>query len=384
MKRIIFTGCFLIFSLMGCDSILEESPESFISPQNFYKSESDALAAVNGVYALLNSDGQYKNAFWWPSDMSADDVRAGDGVGNAAILQIDQYTHGPVNNRLELFWQGSYTGINRANGVISRVPAIAMNQVRRDRIVAEARFLRALFYFNLVRFFGDVPLDTSETASLTEELNLTRSSKDDVYKQIIEDLTLAENKLDPAYGPTDANIGRATQGAAKAMLAKVYLTRQDWQKAAAKAKEVIDMKRFELLPNYADVFKPANENNKESIFDAQFQSGLNGQGSTYFQFTAPRNTSQKPAVVITNGFGSIVPTQELVDSYRARDKRKTFSFINSYTFNGKTAQFDIPHMFKFFDEAIIGKTMNDSDVNYPILRYADLILMYAEALENGQ
>jgi hypothetical protein len=157
-------------------------------------------------------------------------------------------------------WSTVYNAINRANAVISRVPGITMDNDLKDRYIAEAKFMRGFYYFTLVRLFGAVPIITTETTSLND-LSVARASVDDVYKLVIQDFTEAESVLPTTYSTADK--GRATKGAAKAFLAKVYLTRQDWVKASAKAKEVIDLGAYDLWASFADAFLIANKNGKE-------------------------------------------------------------------------------------------------------------------------
>ena len=355
--------------LTGCD-LLKEKPEGFIAPANFYKTQGDAIAAVNAVYDVVSSQGVYNNCMWWVTDMSTDDVMAGIGVNNLSILQIDQYTHGPLNNRLDLLWQTTFDGINRANQVIDRVPGISMDVTLQNRILGEAKFLRALFYFNLVRLFGDVPLLTTETASLADDLKVSRTPAASVYTQIIQDLTEAEQAL-PATMTSD-DLGRATQGAAKALLAKVYLTMKNWSLAAAKAKEVIDNAgayNYGLWTNYSDAFLTVNKYGKESVFSAQFASGIQ-EGSLMMAYTIPRNT------IIGTGYSSFVPTTDILNSYEPGDDRKVATYFSTFSKAGKTITFS-PAIYKYFDPAAVNTL--DASNNYPIIRYADVLLMYAEA-----
>ena len=375
MKTKILAVAVSIFALSACD-LLEEKPESFISPSNFYKNSADAVAAVNAVYDVVSSIGVYNQCMWWVADMSTDDVTAGVGVNNLSILQIDSYTHSSLNNRLDLLWQTTFDGINRANQVLSHVPDIDMDVALKTRILGEARFLRGLFYFNLVRIFGPVPILTVETGSLTDDLGVSRSPVEDVYALILEDLGVAESGL--AVKMTGDDVGRATQGAAKSLLAKVYLTRGEWDKAASKAKEVIDNAAtygYDLWANYAEAFTTANENGKESVFSAQFSSGIQ-EGSSMMIYCLPRNT------IVGQGFSSFVPTTDIYNSYEPNDARKTFTYWTTFTKGTQTITFS-PAIYKYNDPAATNTA--DASTNYPVIRYADVLLMYAEAAnELGQ
>lgn len=362
--------CTIILGFVSCEkSLLEEEPESFISPGNFYKTEADAIAAINSVYDDLGNI--YDVTYQIITDNSTDDSKAGPGVNDAAILEIDNYTHSSVNNRLDMMWRFSYSGINRANTVLDRIPLITnINEKTKNQVLGEAKFLRALLYFDLLRLFGDVPLILTSTEQ-NEGLMVTRTSKEEVYNQIITDLKDAEIALPGIYSGKD--LGRATQDAAKGMLAKVYLTRQAWQQAYDKAKEVINSKNkfYGLWDNYLDAFKPENENGKESIFEVQYQSGI-GEGTLIMVTTLPRNTG------LFFGFDTWIPDPDILKSYENADVRKTSTYYSQYTKDGKTVKFP-EHIAKYFDPVVINGNTRDAETNYPILRYADVLLMYAEA-----
>ncbi len=225
MKKIIV--CLVAFVLGSCSKLLEEVPADTLVSSNFYQTQSDALAGMNAVYGRLNK-GLYNRNFYIYTDEFTDDGAAGIGVNNPFIRAIDNFTHGPVNDRIDLAWQEQYDGINRANEVISNVPAINMDAQLRNRIVGEAKVVRALLYFNLVRLFGSIPLVLSPTAS-TEGLDVEQAPIDAVYEQIKKDLTEAEAVLPLTYSAGD--LGRATKGAASGLLARMYLTRKEWNLA---------------------------------------------------------------------------------------------------------------------------------------------------------
>ncbi len=359
----------IILNIVSCVK-LQENPESFISPVNFYKTEADAIAAINSVYNDLGN--LYKTPqMWTVTDYSTDDSKPGPGVNDANILQIANYTHSSTNVLLGRIWSVSYSGINRANTVLDRIPIITnINEKTKDRILGEAKFLRALFYFNLVRLFGDVPLILKSTEQ-NEGLLVTRTSKEEVYNQIIVDLKDAETALPGTY--TGQDIGRATQDAAKGILAKVYLTRQAWQLSYEKAKEVINSKNkaYGLWDNYIEAFKPENENGKESIFEVQYQSGIN-LGTQIMRVMLPRNTG------LFIGWDTWIPDPDILKSYENGDERKILTYYIQYTKDGKTVKFS-EHITKYIDPVAINGNTLDAGSNYPILRYADVLLIYAEA-----
>ncbi len=367
---IVFSSC----------NLLEEKPEDFITPDKFYRTGDDAIASVNAVYDRLSGGGPYAQPLLMLTELTTEHVRQVDEP-QLNRRQLDSYTFSAQNTEIDAVWRESYTGINRANEVIANVPGITMDANLQSRVIGEAQFLRALFYFNLVRLFGDVPLLTLPTASLQGN-NVARTPAAEVYAQIIRDLTEAEAALPVAYAGGDR--GRATKGAAQTLLAKVYLTRgylpfkeaDDFQKAADKAKEVIAAGTYRLWPDYANAFSLANENGAESIFEVQFQSNLGGEGSSFTGTLLPRATP------LGSGFSNFVPTADFAGSFEPGDRRREWGFYTSYTKGSQVVTLPFPYFFKFLDEGVINANANtnDANTNHPVLRYADVLLMAAEAL----
>ena len=373
MKK--YTYIFLL-ALASCE-VLDKTPESNFTPDNFYKNGNDAKAAVSTVYDLMNTPDMYNQVMWIVQDQATDDAEWGSGrnTANQAKNDLDKYTFTPVTSTFQTFWSASYQAINRANAVIERVPAIAMDNDLKNRYVAEAKFMRGFYYFNLVRLFGGVPLSLKETTSLND-LTLARASVNEAYKQIIQDFTDAESVLPLTYPAADR--GRATKGAAKALLAKVYLTRQDWTNAATKAKEVIELGAgYDLWANYAEVFLIANKNGKESIFEIQALGGGFGEGSWMQGYMRP-NFDRVNGVT---GFGDDPATENLYRAYRVDDRRRNVT-LRLYTATGTPAapaSITFPcYVAKYLDPTATAN--GEGSNNFPILRYADVLLMYAEAL----
>lgn len=375
------TKILLVFTVLSsmivssCKKVLEKSPESNFSPTNFYKTSSDAIAATNAVYDPIMTNNFYYQVMWIFEDQSTDDAEWGGGrnTANQAKNDLDKYTFTPSTVSFYSHWTTVYSGINRANTVIARVPQITMDAALKARLIGEAKFLRAFYYFTLVRLYGGVPLVLTETTGLSN-INVPRNSEDDVYKQIISDFTDAEAALPVSYTAADA--GRATKGAATAFLSSVYLTRKTWDKAAAKAKEVIDMEaagRYGLMPNFADVFSTTNKNGIESIFEGQALSGGFGEGSTMDGYMRPPFDR--------GGFGDDPVTQNLYNAYPAGDKRRDVT-LRLYTATGipaAPASIAFPcYVSKYKDPTSTGN--GDGNNNYPIMRYAEVLLIYAEAL----
>jgi hypothetical protein len=377
MKKLFFL-ILGIFSFTACTD-LNEDPASLITTEQFYKTERDALAAVTAVYnAALNNGGltMYNRLFHLAFEIMSDDAIAGLRVTNADVRTISVLAHSTTNDRVDELWRESYVAINRANIAIARIPGIEMDAALRTRLVNEAKFLRALTYFNMVRLWGDVPLILEENRSLTNEaIQVARAPKEEVYKQIIQDLTDAE-ALPNSF--TGANAGRATGGAAKSILAKVYLTRQEWDKAAAKSLEVINGPYgYDLFENFADVFNVATKNGKEHIFSAQCKSNVNGQGNRLASSATPVGI---PGVASA---GTDEPQADVYKLFSEKDKRREVTFFTSLVSptTGKEITFS-PRFFKYFDPAqIVNPT--ESARNIPVIRFAEILLIYAEAVNEA-
>jgi hypothetical protein len=357
---------------VSCEDNLKEEPLSFLEESNSFKSAADATSALNAVYDRLK--GIYGMTMIDLADLNSDEceVREDNGGGN----EIHKNLYNSGTRLFDTFYTNSYTLIDRANRVIGNVPDIAMDGKLRDQIVGEAKFLRALAYFNLVQAFGDVPLVTAISNEVVN-VEVPRDPADKVYGQIIADLTEAEKVLPVKY-TASGEIGRATTGAAKSILAKVYLTRKDWTNAAAKAKEVIDANSYSLVADYRDIFIPEKENGPEHIFSVQFSCVLPQYGSAMAEnfaiyFSYPIN--------LTGGSYQVVPAHAA--SYSPGDYRKTVTVIEEKTIaNGTVVKSRTgPHVDKYWDAQACGASRARN--NFIVMRYADVLLMYAEALNEG-
>ena len=370
----------------SCESFLDPSPSDVLTPENFYRTSSDAVAATNAVYE--STKWSYFLGFWYISDIATDDIFAGPTFGSDAHRMSDYIFNSgdwPMGDR----WGSAYWIINRANTVLDRVPGITMDPTLRDRLLNETRFLRANAYFNLVRSFGDVPLLEHEVKSL-EGLRVSRAPAADVYALIVSDLQQAMAGLPASY--TGSDIGRVTSGAAQAMLAKVYLTRQDWANAAQTAGQLIATNRYSLLANWRDCFKIATEIvNKESIFEINYDGLLDpGAGSQQTIFSLPGGfpggaayglMTVAPSLATlfaasdTRGLGGTFITSPYVDALG-----RTVTWVDPPAFLG-------PAFLKYLDqtdfENMHQRVWQGQSNNWIVLRYADVLLMYAEAVNEG-
>lgn len=369
-------------ALTSCKKFLEEKPKNLVTVQNFYETEADAIAAVNSVYAYLNSvdnfaaggntAGVYHSTFWLAIGLASDEM-LNNQLGAANFDQLASFSYTSMNPSMEEIWGMHYKTITLANIAIARIPGISMNTTLRDRLVGEAKFLRGLMYFNLVRMFGQVPLLVEENNPLLPE----KATVDAVYTQIITDLGDAANVLPPSYTAGNGR-GRATSGAANAILAKAYLTRKNWEQASIAAKKVIDSNEYALWDDFADVFKLSSRAGKEAIFSVGFGDA---GGAISFWEVGQFNVRLLPTALsvegVQNAQGWQFPTQYLYNQFEADDRRRAVTFITEI--DDPAGAYTIrPYVQKYWDR-VAEPQGNSSSNDFPVIRYADVLLMYAEA-----
>ncbi len=400
-------------SATSCKKFLLEEPKSIITEDAFYKTQSDAIYAVNAVYFMLNSGGTteqtpYNTLLSTGMEMATDDVDPGPGAVNGDVRSLSVLGHNSSNRTIFQLWQQHWAAIVKANVALAKIPGITMDPTLQARLLGEAKFLRALYYFNVVRLWGDIPLvlDYNPAAVSASDYAVAKSSSIDVYAQIEKDLTEAAAVLPNSYSSPD--VGRATKGAALAILAKVYLTKaslplnltSNYQLAVNTALEAISPAdggsgnfNYALQANYSNVFLPAFKNNSEHIFSAQFKSNSQGQGN-----------NQNPRAIF-NGVPGLTGSYadqvrfytkgadkyfSIYKIYQQNDKRKKNSFFTKFVSpsNGNTYVLKItnpafpndstPFFSKSWDPNSISVT-SESAANVAIIRYAELLLIHAEA-----
>ena len=376
---------------MGCSDFLEKTPQGNLTQTAFPKTASDALLAVNAVYNTLR-DPNYNSGLFPILDIMSDDANKGSNPSDqvATIGPFDSFKHVKTEGTLLRWWNTLYKAVRIANVVIEKVPAINMDAQLRDRYVGEARFLRAYFYFDLVRAWGGVPRLES-----IEPQELPRSSKEEIYDFIIDDLEFAVNALpEKSQYASASNLGRATRGAAKALLAKVYLFKGDFVKAAEYATAVIESGQYSLEPDYDDANGVEGEMGVESVFEvASFgQEGIEQGGNQYANAQAVRGTPNR-------GWGFNRPTKSLRDAFESGDPRleSTVIFLDEVLDgvkilgDGSTPDQSVDAHGQAEIECYNQKVWTPGvsvppsfNHNRRFIRYADVLLMAAEAHnENG-
>lgn len=373
----------LIAALWGCEDFLEETPENFIAPENLFVSAEGALTGVNGVYDVLNSLGASRREYYLLTDVTSDDAQF--TRGNATRLELSNFSHDPGNPNVAAVWQRHYVGIARANMILNRVSSIEMDETLKARILGEARFLRAFFYFNLVRLFGPVPLILEELEG-DDDFQTPRAAIVPIYEAIIEDLQVAEQAL-PSYTSYDAsNAGRASEGAAKALLAKVYLTRassaaaesSDFGNARDKALEVINSGDYDLFPAYWQAFSPKFENGIESVWANQASPGGGAFGPGAYGGFVHTDLSPDPDIFGIRGNRNFHFTTEFYNSYEPGDDRLNSFITGDYTLvDGTVANTNQIWTIKYADS--VNTDRNNQGTNWQYIRFSDVLLMFAEA-----
>lgn len=376
-------------TVISCNKLVEK-PSSVISEDQFYKTPSDAVAAVNAVYNTLNSDplsdfpiyGRNLNLL---IGNGSDDQVFSPSNTNPDVRALGTATYIPANDRIKKNWTQHYYGISRANVAVDKISNMNFDTTLRNRLVREAKFIRALLYFNLVRLHGAVPLVLHDPETLNvQELKIPRTPADSIYAQIISDLTDATN-LPKAQ--TGADKGRATSGSAHALLAKVYVTRKDWNNALAELNKVITpghapgatgVYGYDLFPNYKDAFQKATKNGIEHVFSVQFEGNLGAKNTQ--QYLSSTNFGSFNTAV----YAGDIPDERLVQIFDDADTRKSATFFNKLL-NPATGQLvdfgSITRFSKFIDFSITPLTNQvQSSINFPVIRYADVLLLYAETV----
>jgi tetratricopeptide (TPR) repeat protein len=360
--------------LSSCKKFLQLTPDSQISASNFYNKKADFDNALLGAYATERALYSTTTSIYL-SELSTDNTEISWSSPSTDEMQFDQNALTPTNAFINSIWRTCLTTIAQCNTILARIDAVDFDAASKDRIKGETKFLRAFNYFYLVRAFGNIPITDKEFKSPEEILaaDLTLQPAQKVYDVIISDLTSAETLLPVALN-TDKT--KASSATAKALLGKVYLTQHDYAKAAAKLKEVIDLNQYSLVSTYKTLFTNGNNNLSESIFEIEFVSGKSLGNNYSAQFT-PAITSMAIFTNNLQGGGRIVPTLDLIKSYEAGDLRKSVSVSDSVLLISGQKSY-ARYGLKFVDFKAVD--LADGTITYTVLRYADVLLMYAEAL----
>lgn len=387
---------FLLLTFSCEQDFLSRDPLVGATIDNYYQTPADALAAVNAAYAPLQFEmtpaGHFR--WFWGDIMSDDAIKGGSGDNDQPLLGALESFQGPVNTEyLSSEWTADYEGINRANVVLEKVPGIQMNESLKQRYLGEAHFIRAWFFYNLVTLFGGVPLVDHLLAP--NEYNMPRASEEEVWALIESDLQTAITQLPARSSYAAADLGRATKGAAQALLMKAMMWQKRWADAALLGDAIIQSGEYRLEPSFARLFTLAGENGPESIFEIQYMTesggnwGYNANNEGTFTNVFQRARGQ------FEGYGFNIPTQQLVDAFFAEgfeDPRLKYTLFRIGETMGDRGVFSIeatggfPHPYyprKYFssraEQATFGDPNPNGGSNDRVIRFADVLLLHAEA-----
>jgi tetratricopeptide (TPR) repeat protein len=371
-KYILFIG--LGAGLASCNDFLTLQPEYQINEVSFYKNAQDFETALTGTYAGLQS--LHDAAIVYLGDLSTDNAEIRWTSPTVAETELDEMNPTPANGFLNTVWTTCFATIARSNNILSRLDAVNLTDAQKKQFRGESLFLRAYSYFYLVRLFGNVPIVEVAFRSPNEIMafDMTRKPASEVYNLIISDLIEAASVLN---GVTVASKSQASVGAAKTLLGKVYLTTKQYEQAKKVLKEVIDQKTYTLQPDYRKLFTNGNDELPESIFEIKYLSGNVGEGNSFSSIFTPARFDMAIFPGNMQGSGRVLPTVQMVNAYQPGDLRKAASVGDSVRLvTGRYEKERYGLKFVDFTTGIVG----DGGVNFISLRYADVLLMYAEAL----
>lgn len=375
MKKIFLT--LSIFSLFAScnDDFVDIKDEGQKDVTQFFTTQDDAMQATSAIYSFLRSWENTGFPAQYVFGVTGDDVEKGSNPGDASFINAyDNFTFTVSDEGVRGYWIGQWQAVNRANQVITNVPKIEMDATLKGRLVAEARMLRAYFYFNLVRIYGGVPIYDGLPAD--GNYRKARNSTAEVYNFIVSDLTAAAAVLPQTYSTADR--GRVTKGGALGLLSKVYLYMKDYQKAYDTSNQVIAF-GYSLDPNFNHLFRPAGEFGTESVFEVNCDCAAGFGGSQYAEVQGVRNQF---------GWGFFTPTTALENAFEAGDIRKELTILREgeTTLEGDLIKKGDPNAGNMWNQKVyVPSSLNNSACGYGsiqnlrILRFADILLINAEA-----
>lgn len=369
MKSKIYVLVMALFLVSCGDDFTNLSPISQRNVDNFYTNANDFVLAINATYSAFQKDGTYNQSYWVMFEMRSDNTDQGPDVTGLAneLAVVNVFTENPLNQFIGDAYRDSYVAITRANIILDKIDGVTMDNALRNRIKGEALFLRALAYYHLAIAFDNVPLILSEVTDINQRIS--QSNATEILTRMAQDLAQAEEYLPVRH--TGVNVGRATKGAAAALLGKIHLTLGQRGQAETVLRRIVNNYGYRLVDDYANLWGVQNKNNAESIFEIQYRAGGFGTGSPFTNYFSP-------SAFLQNGLGNARnrPTQDMYDAFEEGDRRRDISMATSYVNqNGDTVE--ALYILKYRSQPF---TNNDSDINWPVFRYADVLLMLAEAI----
>ncbi len=387
MKKYIFLIITLFTVVLACDDSLEVGNPNALTPDVFFTTEEQAISSVNAIYAGLQANNLYNREYFFLHDLLSDDNQSGGGQLETSRAQVLLHTFDATNKLTNDVWRGWYRIILRANFAIQQLPdAEGVSDALRSRLIAEAHFMRAWAYFELVSLWGDIPVYTEPSNTPGGQ---PKTPEAEVYNLIFADLDLAEQDLPVKSEYSAGDLGRATKGAAQALKGKIHMYRGNYSQAKTELDKVVASNEYSLVDRWLDNVEAENENNSESILEVQFSLNHGTGGAWSADGTGVAEITFRSQEYSPVAWRNVIPSATFINAFEAGDPRYGYSFYEigeTYNFGQDTLtaakiQGNNPSI-SWQKYSWLYKQPNDasrSDINFRVIRYADVLLMLAEA-----
>ncbi len=373
MKSAMRLTIFLVlFQLSGCEAILDKEPIAILDAGSFFQTENDAVQSINAAYNPLLFNNANNNFLWAFAEVTGDAAIPGGDGSRPGIVEMETFSYTPRTEELNSYWKLQFKGITQCNLVLDNIVKVNMPEGSKNQIIGEALFLRSYYYFLLTQVFGDVPLYLKVTPP--DQLKIKKSSKADIYKQILSDCDKAANLLPLTHN--GSNTGRATKGAALALAAKVSLYVNDYIKVLEYTSKIKALNTYKLVKDYRENFMKLSQNNTESVWEIQHTNLELGVGNFINQWWASIKFLGYGFAEVTPLYVSVFePNDPRLKFTVAMNNDPYFGLIYKNSFSSTTYS---PRKFLQPNSELTQKA--DGDINYPAIRYAEVLLWEAEAL----
>ena len=362
----------VFFQLLSCEGILDKEPIAILDAGSFFQTENDAVQSINAAYNPLLFNNANNNFLWAFAEVTGDAAIPGGDGSRPGIVEMETFSYTPRTEELNSYWKLQFKGITQCNLVLDNIVKVNMPELTKNQIIGEALFLRSYYYFLLTQVFGDVPLYLKVTPP--DQLKIKKSSKEDIYKQIVSDCDKAANLLPITYN--GSNTGRATKGAALAVAAKISLYTKDYTKVLEYTSKIKALNTYRLVKDYRENFMKLTQNNTESVWEIQHTNLELGAGNFINQWWASIKFLGYGFAEVTPLYVSVFePNDPRLKFTVAMNNDPYFGLIYKNSFSSTTYS---PRKFLQSNAELTQKA--DGDINYPAIRYAEVLLWEAEAL----
>jgi hypothetical protein len=362
----------VFFQLLSCEGILDKEPIAILDAGSFFQTENDAVQSINAAYNPLLFNNANNNFLWAFAEVTGDAAIPGGDGSRPGIVEMETFSYTPRTEELNSYWKLQFKGITQCNLVLDNIIKVNMPESTKNQIIGEALFLRSYYYFLLTQVFGDVPLYLKVTPP--DQLKIKKSSKEDIYKQILSDCDKAANLLSTTHN--GSNTGRATKGAALAVAAKVILYTKDYTKVLEYTSKIKALNTYKLVKDYRENFMKLTQNNTESVWEIQHTNLELGVGNFINQWWASIKFLGYGFAEVTPLYVSVFePNDPRLKFTVAMNNDPYFGLIYKNSFSSTTYS---PRKFLQSNAELTQKA--DGDINYPAIRFAEVLLWEAEAL----